>query len=150
MNNNNNININICKLNEGAKIPEYKSEGASGLDLCSCENYIIEPGKIKLISTGLKLEIPSGYEAQIRSRSGLALNFGVFCLNSPGTIDADYRGEIKIILCNLGENDFKINAGDRVAQIIFSKVERVNLNLIPENELSKTKRDFNGFGSTGI
>ena len=147
---NTNIKINICKINEGAKIPEYKSSGASGLDLCSCESCVIAPGKIKLISTGLKLEIPEGYEAQIRSRSGLALNFGVFCLNSPGTIDSDYRGEIKIILCNLGEKDFEINAGDRVAQIIFSRVERAELNLISEDELSKTGRSLNGFGSTGI
>lgn len=126
------------------------SEAASGYDLCSIREYEIPFNTPILVKTGLYLEIPPGFEGQVRSRSGLALKSGVFVLNSPGTIDADYRGEIGIILNNLKDTftPFKINKGDRVAQLIICKLP--NIALIKTTEFSKTIRQENGFGSTGI
>lgn len=130
--------------------PEYKTSGAAGMDVFSSlnEEVIIKPGERVLIPTNLVLEIPHGYEAQVRPRSGLALKHGVTVLNSPGTIDSDYRGEVLVLLINLGKEDYKINSGDRIAQIIFSKHEKVTLK--PDSDLSKTERDMGGYGSTGI
>lgn len=129
-------------------IPKYQTEGASGLDLhANVEKPItLKKNDIALIPTGLYLEIPEGYEAQVRSRSSLALRHGIFCLNSPATIDSDYRGELKIILASLTEEPFTINFGDRIAQIVFSKVEKVEFEEV-EN-LSDSVRGEGGFGST--
>ncbi len=135
---------------EGACLPEYQSNGSAGADLCALisEPVILSPGKTKLIPTGLFIEIPDGYEAQIRPRSGLALKHGITFLNSPGTIDSDYRGEIKIIMTNFGEENFTIENGMRIGQIVFARVFRGDF--IQVNELNKTKRDEGGFGHSGI
>jgi deoxyuridine 5'-triphosphate nucleotidohydrolase (EC 3.6.1.23) len=131
-------------------LPEYKTVGAAGLDLCA---FLTEPIKINpleraLIPTGIYMEIPNGYEAQIRGRSGLALNNGITLANGVGTIDSDYRGEIKIILINLGNKPFVVNNGDRIAQMVFTKYERADF--IEVDEISETTRGKNGFGHTGI
>lgn len=133
-------------LTDNAKLPEYKTSGSAGFDLHSVENVTLKSGEIKVIATGLAVEIPTNYELQIRSRSGLASQ-GVSVLNSPGTIDSDYRGEIKIILCNHTPSDFKVQAGDRIAQGVIAHVPAV---LIAKVEvLTETDRNDKGFGSTG-
>jgi dUTP pyrophosphatase len=130
-------------------LPEYATEGSSGLDLrAAVETEMkIEKGKVGLVPTNLKVEIPTGYEIQIRPRSGLAAKNGIGVLNSPGTIDSDYRGEIKVILFNFGDEDFIIKRGDRIAQMVVSKVYRANL--IITDELNESKRGDGGFGHTG-
>lgn len=137
-------------LQSGAKMPEYQTQGAAGADLFAhlTKSITIRSGEILLIPTGIVLEIPDGYEAQIRPRSGLAINHGLTLLNSPGTIDADYRGEIKIILINLGRDEFTIINGMRIAQIIFSRVYRGNFTEV--NELTFTERNNGGFGHSGV
>ena len=129
-------------------LPKYQTSGSSGLDLhASIEKTIImNKNDIILVPTGLYIEIPEGYEAQIRSRSSLALKNGIFCLNSPATIDSDYRGELKIILASLTDTQFTINNGDRIAQIIFTKIEKIYFEEV--NSISNTKRGDGGFGST--
>jgi len=117
------------------------------MDLYSAEEKIIPPGKWEVISTGIAVEIPYGYEGEVRSRSGLAKNYGVFVLNSPGTIDSDYRGEVKVILMNLGDEPFKVNVGDRIAQLVISPVVRAEITEV--EELSSTERNDGGFGHTG-
>jgi dUTP pyrophosphatase len=136
------------KLSQDAVIPMYQSKGASGMDLHSIEKLDIGIGEIKLVSTGLAVEIPDGFEGQIRPRSGLAAKKGVTVLNTPGTIDADYRGEIKIVLINLGNEVFHVEKGDRVAQLVIAPVERVEIKEI--TYLNQTERGENGFGSTGF
>lgn len=133
----------------GAKIPEYQTIGAAGADICALltESVTIKPGETALIPTGLFIEIPEGYEGQIRPRSGLAIHNGVTLLNAPGTIDSDYRGEIKIIMTNLGENDFVISNGMRIAQMIFNKIYRGHF--IENDTLSNTVRNDGGFGHSG-
>jgi len=134
---------------ESGKTPVYSSAQASGADIEAfiSEPLVIKAGQRAIIPTGISLEIPEGYEAQIRPRSGLAINHGITVLNSPGTIDADYRGEVKIILINTGDTDFTINSGDRIAQIVFSPVIRAEF--YPNARLSETDRGEGGFGSTG-
>ena len=129
--------------------PKYATTGSSGLDLMAhIENAVsLQSLERKLIPTGLFLEIPQDLEAQVRPRSGLAINHGITCLNSPGTIDSDYRGEIKVILVNLSDNPFTINNGDRIAQIVFSKVEKIKWQ--EESLLSTSSRGEGGFGHTG-
>lgn len=139
----------IKRLKDDAKLPTYATEYASGMDLvCADEVVIIRPLERATISTGIAIELPEGYEAQIRPRSGLALNKGITVLNAPGTIDRDYRGEIKVILINLSDKEVIINKGDRIAQMVISPVLRVDIEEV--NELSKTKRQEGGFGSTGL
>jgi len=135
---------------EGAVIPEYKTAGAAGADVCALieSDLLLKAGSRAIIPTGLFFEIPEGYEIQVRPRSGLAANNGVTVLNTPGTIDSDYRGELKIILINLGEEDFTIHRGDRIAQIIFAPV--IQAAFLPVQELSLTERGSSGFGSTGV
>lgn len=146
------MKINIkYKSEEGAIVPEYKTAGAAGADLCAylpSQNVTLPPGKSALISTGLFFEIPEGYEVQIRPRSGLAAKNGVTVLNTPGTIDSDYRGELKVILINLGEKDFIINNGDRIAQMVVAPVTTADFTFA-EN-LSETDRGSGGMGSTGV
>ncbi len=136
---------------DGLPTPSYQSEGAAGLDLIAAtpegEPVILAPGDRAPIPTGLSIELPQGFEAQVRPRSGLALRYGVTVLNSPGTIDADYRGEVIVILINLGTEPFAVQRGARIAQLVFQRVERVELAF--RGELSQTARGPKGFGSTG-
>jgi len=136
---------------EGLQLPAYQSEDASGMDLLAAvpagEGVVLAPGSRALIATGFAIELPRGFEAQIRPRSGLALTDGVTVLNSPGTIDADYRGEIGVILINFGNKPFAVRRGARVAQLVVSSVERVAL--IAGERLTSSVRGSNGFGSTG-
>ncbi|MBK8550949.1 MAG: dUTP diphosphatase [Ignavibacteria bacterium] len=131
-------------------IPEYKTEGSAGLDLCSSSEELITIKHLEtgLIPTNLILEISPGYEGQIRPRSGLALKKSVTVLNSPGTIDSDYRGEVKVLLINYGKEDFEINFGDRIAQLVIAKYEKAVLN--ESDLLSDTVRGEGGYGSTGV
>ena len=144
----NRVMVLYKKFDESKKvfIPEYKTEGSSGMDLSSAEDVTVGPKKTQLVSTNLAVEIPEGYEIQIRPRSGLAAKHSVTVLNAPGTIDSDYRGEIKVILHNLGPERFEISKGDRIAQMVLAKVEKMKLF---EYELSETERNEGGFGSTG-
>ena len=130
-------------------MPEYATADSSGMDIRADlnETVTIKPLERVLIPTGLFTELPHGYEAQIRPRSGLAIKFGITCLNTPGTIDADYRGEIKIILINLSQEQQSIQPGDRIAQMIIQKVEKAFL--VPVIELNETERNAGGFGHTG-
>lgn len=139
-----------CVASKGAFLPQYKTEGAAGADLCAYleEPLVIKAGESAIVPTGLFFEIPSGYEVQIRPRSGLAAKNQITVLNTPGTIDSDYRGEIKVILINLGKQDFVINNSDRIAQMVIAPVVQADFSII--NELSSTKRGENGFGSTGV
>lgn len=130
-------------------LPEYATEGAAGMDIRAFipEPVVLQSMERVLVPTGLFVELPQGYEAQVRSRSGLAIRQGIACLNSPGTIDSDYRGEIKIILINLSQEQQVIQPGDRIAQMVVQKVERTTL--VPVVAISETHRNENGFGSTG-
>ncbi len=131
-------------------LPEYQTEGASGADIRALlsEDLVLRPGERSLIPTGLTLQIPAGMEGQVRPRSGLAMKHGITVLNAPGTIDSDYRGELKILLVNLGKDDFRIRNGDRIAQIVFSPVLRVSFRR--GEAVTETRRGGGGFGSTGI
>lgn len=143
--------VNVkCVASEGAVIPEYKTEGAAGADVCAhIESDIVIPvGKSSMIPTGLFFEIPEGYEIQVRPRSGLAAKNGITVLNTPGTIDSDYRGELCVILINLGNEDFTIHNKDRIAQIIIAPV--IQAVFVPTSSLSETERGAGGFGSTGV
>ncbi|MCQ2585717.1 MAG: dUTP diphosphatase [Treponema sp.] len=143
------IEIKI-KNEEGAALPVYKTKGAAGADVCAFlkEAVVIKKGMTAMIPTGLYFEIPEGYEIQVRPRSGLAFKNGVTVLNTPGTIDSDYRGEMKIILINLGTEDFTVNNGDRIAQLIVAPV--IQGNFVPSLELNETERGSGGFGHTGV
>ncbi len=137
-------------IDKYATIPEYSTEGSAGLDLCSASTELITimPSETALIGTNLIIELPAGYEGQVRPRSGLALKHGITVLNSPGTIDSDYRGEVKVLLINHGKNPFSINFGDRIAQLVVAKYEKI---VFDESEnISDTQRGEGGYGSTGI
>lgn len=131
-------------------LPSYETEGSAGMDIRAYieEPVTLEPGKRALIPTGLFMEIPAGFEVQIRARSGLAVKYGIGLTNGIGTIDSDYRGEIKVSLINWGEDDFVINDGDRIAQMVVCRYEKTDLELA--DELSDTVRGAGGFGHTGI
>lgn len=131
-------------------LPEYKTVGSAGFDLMACinEQEILEPGQIKLVGTGLSFEIPVGYEIQVRPRSGLSAKNGISIVNTPGTIDSDYRGEVKIILINHSKENFSIKKGDRIAQAVLMPV--VHANFIEAEDLSNTQRGSGGFGHTGV
>ena len=133
----------------GNPLPAYATEGSAGMDLCAHvhESVVLEPLERKLIPTGLFIELPTGYEAQIRPRSGLALKQGITCLNSPGTIDADYRGELGVILINLSNEMQVIKSGDRIAQMVIAPVTQISWE--PATALTPTNRGAGGFGSTG-
>lgn len=142
------MEIKLKILHPQAVIPEYQSSGAAGFDLCSVIEAVIKPREWALIKTGIALEIPSGFEVQIRPRSGLALKNGISILNSPGTIDSDYRGEIGVVLINHSEQDFKVEIGDRIAQGVIAKV--IQASFASVSELSMTDRNEKGFGSSGV
>lgn len=141
--------VKILKNNE-FDLPKYETEGSSGMDLRANidETIVLKPLERYLVPTGISLEIPRGYEAQIRARSGLAIKHGISLVNGIGTIDSDYRGEIKVILINLGNEDFEINKGDRIAQMIFAKVEMAEVREVKVIESSE--RGSGGFGHTGL
>jgi len=146
------IPIKIKRLSEefnDIPLPSYSTPGSAGLDIRAAvaDELIISPGEIKLVPTNLSVEIPEGYEIQVRPRSGLAAKHGISIPNAPGTIDSDYRGEIKIILINLGKEDFKILRGDRIAQLVVSKVYKAEF--IISEELVESRRGSGGFGHTG-
>ena len=141
----------LLKVEEGVQLPQYETEGASGLDVRAYLKdgaVTIQPGEYKMIPTGIKMDIPVGYEVQVRPRSGLAAKHGVTVLNSPGTIDSDYRGEVKVILINHGKEAFVVNPGERIAQFVISKV--IQADFVLSDELSESERGEGGFGSTGV
>jgi dUTP pyrophosphatase len=143
------MKIKIKQLNTDIPLPTYQTNGSAGMDICACidEPITIKPNSIELISTGIAIAVPKGLECQVRSRSGLAAKNSIFVLNSPGTIDSDYRGEIKVILANLGKTDYIINRGDRIAQLIIARYETIEWDIVIE--LDETNRGEGGFGSTG-
>ena len=132
----------------GLPLPAYATDGAAGMDVVAAEDLTLAPGARAAVATGFALAIPRGFEVQVRPRSGLALKHGVTCLNTPGTIDSDYRGEVKIILANLGQDPFVIARGDRIAQLVPAPVQRAMLKEV--DTLDETSRGSGGFGSTGV
>ena len=141
------IKLKVKKLNTKAQIPAYQTVEAAGFDLHSTEEVVIAPNERKLIGTGLAFDIPNGYEIQIRPRSGLAYKHGITVLNTPGTIDSDYRGEIKVLLINHSTESFEIKVGERIAQAVIKEVIQATFEEV--EELSETLRGAGGFGSTG-
>ena len=141
--------IQIKKLSNEVLTPKYETSGSSGMDIAAYveKDIMINPGEKALIPTGFSLSIPQGYEVQIRPRSGLAAKKGITILNSPGTIDSDYRGEIKVILINLGKDGFSVKNGERIAQMVVCPIKQVAIEEV--KELSETNRGVSGFGSTG-
>ena len=147
------MKIRICRIDKSLPLPEYMTEHSSGMDLFAMvENEVkIPPGEYVLISTGIKIELPPGYEAQVRPRSGLAYRYGITLLNSPGTIDSDYRGEVKVILINHGKEVFTVQRGMRIAQLVITKVIHADVEEVEMPEaLNETRRSEGGFGHTGI
>jgi dUTP pyrophosphatase len=144
------INIPLHRLTHGADLPlpAYATDGAAGMDVVSAEELTLAPGARYAVATGFAMAIPHGYEVQVRPRSGLALKHGITCLNTPGTIDSDYRGEVKVILANLGSEPFEIKRGDRIAQLVPAPVQRAILTEV--DSLDETARGGGGFGSTGV
>ena len=140
----------LISMADGARLPEYATRASSGMDLCASvdEPVTLLPLERTLIPTGISIGIPEGYEAEIRPRSGLAHKFGVTIVNAPGTIDADYRGEVKVLLINLGSEPFTVRNGDRIAQMVFGTVVRARWTTV--RILPETQRGEGGFGSTGI
>ena len=144
------IRIAIKRLEggEGLPLPAYATDGAAGMDVVAAESLVLAPGARHAVATGFAFAIPDGYEVQVRPRSGLALKHGVTCLNTPGTIDSDYRGEVKVILANLGAEPFPIARGDRIAQLVAAPVQRAVFDEV--YDLNNTVRGSGGFGSTGV
>ena len=142
------MDLRIKRLSNEAILPEYAHPGDAGMDMFSTEEVIIRAGETALIPTGIAIELPKSTEAQIRPRSGLALKHSVTVLNTPGTIDEGYRGEIRIILINHGKNDFKVDKGMKIAQMVIKPV--IQANIIEIKELSSSERGEGGFGSTGV
>lgn len=145
-----NLSVKVQLLKKNAVLPMKQSSGAAGFDMCACMDVplTLSPLERAAIPTGIALEIPPGYEGQVRPRSGLAKSKGVTVLNAPGTIDSDYRGEVQILLINLGKESVTIQNGDRIAQLVFSPVQNAIINV--KDKLSVTERGGKGFGSTGL
>lgn len=139
--------MKIKIVSKSGTFPEYESSGSAGMDLRAQTSCLIKAGERFLMATGIYIELPEGYEAQVRARSGLSINHGIGLVNGVGTIDSDYRGEIKVALINLGSESYEIHEGDRIAQIIIAKYERVSWE--PVKELTPTGRNEKGFGSSG-
>ncbi len=146
------VEVNIQRMagNEDLPLPGYMSSGASGMDLYASvvDTAVIPPGEVALIPIGIRIALPEGFEAQVRPRSGLAVRNGIGILNSPGTIDSDYRGEIKVIMFNFGKEPFVVNRGDRIAQMVITRVARAVL--VEQDDLEDTQRGGGGFGHTGV
>jgi len=143
------LSIQLKRLphGEGLPLPAYATPGAAGMDVVAAEELILAPGARHAVATGLSVAIPDGYEIQVRPRSGLALKHGITCLNTPGTIDSDYRGEVKVILANLGSEPFEIKRGERIAQLVPAAVQQAAF--VEVEALDDTARGAGGFGSTG-
>lgn len=141
------IRIKRLPNSGGLPLPAYATDGAAGMDIVAAESLTLRPGARAAVATGIALAIPPGWEVQVRPRSGLALKNGITCLNTPGTIDSDYRGEVKVILANLSDEYFEVKRGERIAQLVPAQVQRALL--IEVEELDDTKRGSGGFGSTG-
>ena len=143
------IRIALKRLAHGAGLPPpaYATDGAAGMDVVAAEDVTLAPGARHAVATGFAMAIPPGYEVQVRPRSGLALKHGITCLNTPGTIDSDYRGEVKVILANLGSAPFEVRRGERIAQLVPAPVQHATLDLV--DDLDATARGSGGFGSTG-
>ncbi len=141
------LNIQITTCKDNAVIPEYAKAGDAGVDLRSTEEYTLKPGERTLVSTGLKIAVPVGYEAQIRPRSGLAYKHGISLVNTPGTIDAGYRGEIGVIIINHGQEEFVVEKGMRICQMVINKFEQASFEKV--DELDETERGDGGFGHSG-
>jgi dUTP diphosphatase len=144
------IEIAVKRLDHGAGLPLpcYATAGAAGLDVVAAEEVTLAPGARHAVATGFSIAIPEGYEIQVRPRSGLALKHGITCLNTPGTIDSDYRGEVKVILANLGTEPFEVRRGERIAQLVPAPVQRAAFR--ETDDLDSTGRGAGGFGSTGL
>jgi len=146
------IEVRIQRLPhaEGLPLPAYATDGAAGADLCAAveSELVLDPGERRAVPTGLVLEIPEGYEGQVRPRSGLAITAGLTIVNAPGTIDSDYRGELKVLLVNLGSEAVSIGRGDRIAQLLIAPVTRASF--VETEDLSASERGEGGFGSTGV
>ena len=143
------IDIQLQRLphGNGLPTPTYATNGAAGLDVVAAEDLILAPGRRHAVATGFAIAIPEGFEVQVRPRSGLALKHGITCLNTPGTIDHDYRGEVKVILANLGSEPFEVKRGERIAQLVPAAVTKARFSEVAE--LGETDRGAGGFGSTG-
>ncbi len=143
------IEIRLARLpnGEGLPLPAYATPGAAGLDVVAAEDVTLAPGERHAVATGFAIAIPDGYEVQVRPRSGLALRHGITCLNTPGTIDSDYRGEVKVILANLGSEPFAVRRGERIAQLVPAPVLKAEF--VEVDSLEETSRGAGGFGSTG-
>ena len=143
------IEIKVTRLphGEGLPLPSYATDGAAGLDVTAAEELVLQPGERHAVATGFAIEIPHGYEVQVRPRSGLAFKNGITCLNTPGTIDSDYRGEVKVILVNLGQEPFEVRRGERIGQLVPAPVLRADF--VEVDALGETVRGSGGFGSTG-
>jgi dUTP pyrophosphatase len=147
------MQIKITRVNDKCldiPLPCYATEGSAGMDIYAAviKPLILNPGDTTMVSSGVSIQLEQGFECQVRSRSGLAAKYGIFALNAPGTIDSDYRGEIKVILSNFGKEKFVINRGDRIAQLVIARYERISWQEV--KELDETERGAGGFGSTGI
>ncbi len=146
------VRVSVARLPqaEGLPLPSYMSEHSAGADLCAAiyDDLTLQPGARALVPTGLTIAVPAGYEAQVRPRSGLAIRHGLTCLNSPGTIDADYRGEVRVVLANLGSEPVVVRRGDRIAQMVIAPVVHAIYDVV--EELPPTSRADGGFGSTGV
>jgi len=143
------VNVKIF-MKDVNQLPIRQNIGDAGYDVCSNEVVVLDPGEVKLIKTGVYMEIPDGYECQIRPRSGLALKYGITVLNNPGTVDSTYRGEVGVILMNCSNKPFNISKGDRIAQMVFNKYENVSFNVVrSQGDLEKSNRGKGGLGSTG-
>ncbi len=143
--------VKVQLISDGARLPVYGSSQAAGADLCAClgnQSLTIEPHRWALVPTGISIALPVGFEAQVRPRSGLAAKKGITCLNSPGTIDSDYRGEVKVILINHSDEPFVINHGERIAQMVIARHETASFEVV--TSLDETQRGAGGFGSTGV
>ena len=143
--------VKVQKITEGARLPVYGSSQAAGADLCAClgnDTLVINPHKWAMVSTGIAIALPVGFEAQVRPRSGLAAKKGITVLNSPGTVDSDYRGEVRVILINHSDEPFVIKDGDRIAQMVIARHESAYFEVV--ETLDETERGAGGFGSTGV
>ncbi len=140
--------LKIKKINQKAILPKYAHDGDAGMDVYSTEDYDLKPMERKAIPTGLVLEIPEGYEIQVRAKSGLALNYGIALPNAPGTIDSGYRGELKVILINYSDKSYEIKTGQKIAQLVLAKYEKADI--VEIEKIGNTTRSDGGFGSTGL
>ena len=141
------MDVKIKRTDKELPLPNYKHYGDAGMDICSAETHTLTPGEYYVFKTGIYMEIPEGYEVQVRPRSGLAAKKGISIVNTPGTVDHGYRGEFMVILINLGKESYEVKRGERIAQLVFNKFETVNL--VEVDELNDSQRGSSGFGSTG-